>query len=353
MPVLSHNQKAMCPQCGLLLSKYSHYSLDLMIAAAIAGIIFLLFSLPFEFLSFSAQGRFQQMTLISSVELLFANGYIILAIIQTLAIFFIPLLILLLLLYLVVPIRLGKGAPWASEQCLTFMNRLIPWSMAEIFLVGTLVSLIKIASMADIGLGKSFIAYVGFTLCIVLAISCADNHQLMKMLAITPKHKPPHPKSVQHTWALILTACLCYLPASLLPIMTTRLLGQDDPATIMGGVVLLWHHGSYFIAGVIFVASVLIPILKIMALIALNLSVQQQKKLFKQQRTVLYRVTELIGRWSMIDVFVVAILVSLVQLGNTMTILPGPAAIAFSGVVVLTMLAANTFDSTRIWTNKE
>ncbi len=336
-----------------MLSKYSHYSLDLMIASAIAGIVFLIFSLPFEFLSFSAQGRFQQMTLLVSVQQLFANGYVILAIIQTLAIFFIPLAILLLVLYLVTPLRFGYRPPKGAEFCLNLMNKLIPWSMAEIFLVGTLVSLIKIASMADVGLGKSFVAYVGFTICLVLTISYADEHQLKQMLNINPSHQYPHPKSVQHTWALIVTACICYIPASVLPIMTTRLLGQDDPATIMGGVVLLWHHGSYFIAGVIFVASVLIPILKILALVFLNLSVQRQGKLFKRQRTLLYRVTEFIGRWSMIDVFVVAVLVSLVQLGNTMTILPGPAAIAFSGVVILTMLAANTFDSTRIWNKEE
>ena len=158
--------------------------------------------------------------------------------------------------------------------------------------------------------------------------------------------------SIQQTWALIITSVVLYIPANILPIMNTRFLGQDDPSTIIGGVILLWNHGSYPIAMVIFVASILVPVGKIFILSWLNYSVQSGHEHFKNERILLYRMAEFVGRWSMVDVFVVIILVSLVQMGNAMTILPGSATLAFSGVVVVTMLAAMSFDSRLIYNNK-
>lgn len=158
--------------------------------------------------------------------------------------------------------------------------------------------------------------------------------------------------SIQKTWALIITSILLYIPANTLPIMNTRLLGQDDPSTIIGGVILLWHHGSYPIAMVIFVASIMVPIAKILVLIWLNYSVQTNSMKLEHQRIILYRIAEFVGRWSMIDIFVVIILASLVQLGNTMSIVPGAATFAFSGVVVVTMLAAMSFEPKLIYNYK-
>jgi len=155
--------------------------------------------------------------------------------------------------------------------------------------------------------------------------------------------------SIQRAWAYLITAMVLYIPANLLPIMTTTLLGKDSSNTILSGVVALWEHGSYPIAIVIFVASVLIPIGKLFVLAWLCFMVQSESQMLLRERTLLYRVTEFIGRWSMIDVFVVAILVSLVHLGNLMTIYPGPAALSFAGMVVATMLAATSFDPRLIW----
>ena len=155
--------------------------------------------------------------------------------------------------------------------------------------------------------------------------------------------------SIQKTWAWLLTSVFLYLPANMLPIMHTRFLGRDTGNTILGGVVTLWEHGSYPIAIVIFVASVLVPIGKIVVLSWLCISVQFGHTGGRRHRMLLYRVTEFVGRWSMVDVFVVGILVALIQLGNIMTILPGPAALAFAGVVVTSMLAAISFDSRLIW----
>ncbi len=155
--------------------------------------------------------------------------------------------------------------------------------------------------------------------------------------------------SIQQTWAWLITSIILYIPANALPIMYTRLLGNETPSTILGGVVTLWHHGSYPIAAVIFIASVFVPLGKIVVLAWLCISVQIKSPFARRHKTLFYRATELVGRWSMVDVFVVGILAALIQLGNIMTILPGPAALAFAAMVVATMLAAISFDTRLIW----
>ena len=157
------------------------------------------------------------------------------------------------------------------------------------------------------------------------------------------------PESLQRTAALLITAALLYIPANVLPIMTTEQLGRAIDSTILGGVVLLVHHGSYPIAAVIFVASVLVPLGKLVALSWLCWSVARRHATSHRERTILYRATELIGKWSMVDVFVVTILVALIRLGGVLRVTPGAAALAFSGVVIVTMLAAESFDPRLIW----
>jgi paraquat-inducible protein A len=161
------------------------------------------------------------------------------------------------------------------------------------------------------------------------------------------------PASIVRTWALLVTGVLLYVPANLLPVMRTAYLGKENADTIMSGVVYFLLHGDWPLALVIFVASVLVPLLKMMALVYLLISVQRRSRIRHRERTVLYRVTELIGRWSMVDVFVVAVLAALVQMGNLATIYPGPGASAFAAVVVLTMLAAQSFDPRLIWDHQE
>jgi paraquat-inducible protein A len=155
--------------------------------------------------------------------------------------------------------------------------------------------------------------------------------------------------SLARTMALVLTSSILYIPANVLPIMTTDQLGSSLDSTILGGVVLLWEMGSYPVAAVIFIASVMVPLGKLVMLILLCWSVARREPARARERAVAYRVTEFVGRWSMIDVFVVAILVSLIQLGGLMVIRPGTAALAFCGVVIVTMIGAEQFDPRLIW----
>jgi len=159
--------------------------------------------------------------------------------------------------------------------------------------------------------------------------------------------------SLQRTMALVITASLLYIPANVLPIMTTEQLGRTIHSTILGGVVLLMEMGSYPIAAVIFIASVLVPLGKLLALIWLCWSVRRRHASSPRERTQLYRVTEFIGRWSMTDVFVVTVLVALIHFGGLLRITAGTAAIAFGGVVIVTMLAAESFDPRLIWDRLE
>lgn len=162
-----------------------------------------------------------------------------------------------------------------------------------------------------------------------------------------------HPHSLARTWALLITAAILYIPANLLPIMTVSALGQGEPDTIMSGVVALVQAGSLPIALVVFVASILVPTFKLVGIALLLISVQRKQPLSARQRIVMFRFIEWIGRWSMLDVFVIAILVALVNFGTLARVEADLGAMAFASVVILTMLAAITFDPRLIWDNTE
>jgi paraquat-inducible protein A len=161
------------------------------------------------------------------------------------------------------------------------------------------------------------------------------------------------PQSLERTWAWLIAAALCYVPANLLPIMKVTSLGRAQADTIMSGVVYLLLHGMWPLAVVVFTASVFVPLLKLAILLTLLISVHRASRWRPVDRTRLYRITEAIGRWSMVDIFVVTILVALVRLGNLATVEAQTGAVFFGAVVVLTMLAAESFDPRLIWDRSE
>lgn len=154
-------------------------------------------------------------------------------------------------------------------------------------------------------------------------------------------------ESLQRTWAYTIASLLLYFPANMLPILRVESFYGTQSSTILTGVIQFWEEGDYPVAIIIFVASVVIPILKIIAIVWLCFAATTGWQPLGMTR--LYRVTEFVGRWSMVDVFVVAILVGVVQLGSTISIHPGAGAVSFAAVVVLTMFAAMSFDPRLIW----
>ena len=156
-------------------------------------------------------------------------------------------------------------------------------------------------------------------------------------------------QSIQYTWALVLAAAICYIPANVLPVLSTTTLGSSDSDTIMGGVVFLFTSGSWPLALIVLIASVMVPLGKLVALTYLLVTVQRGSITSNHERTRLYRMVEFIGRWSMLDVFVDTFTVALVQLQPLMSVAPGPGVLFFAAVVVLTMIAAESFDPRLIW----
>ena len=155
--------------------------------------------------------------------------------------------------------------------------------------------------------------------------------------------------SVQYTWALLIAAAICYIPANALPVLRTTALGSTEADTIIGGVIFLYESGSWPLALIVLVASVMIPLGKILALGYLLVTVQRGSVENSRDRTRVYELVEFVGRWSMLDVFVDAFVVALVQLQPLMSVEPGLGVVFFMVVVVLTMLAAQSFDPRLIW----
>jgi paraquat-inducible protein A len=412
LPNIADGQKALCPRCSHTLMTQISLPFQRPFAYGIACLIMLILSVSFPFMSFSVQGATQSITLLHAIKMLTHFENSILALLLLLTVVVLPAGYISTLLYLYRKASRHKTIFQNHElrvtkRLLRGIIKVEPWLMVDVFLIGVLVSLIKIASLADVGLGMSFWAFCAYTLLVVKCVSMVDRTWLwqqfipMEKLAgvevgdshMSENHvschtcsqlnampgqfiaetsisaKTAHPKcsrcdstlhyydpqqNLQRAWALLLTSIVLYIPANLYPIMYTVSLGYSEGSTIMGGVVLLWELGSYPIAMVIFIASVVIPLAKISSLTWLFISARRASEHSAKQaiqRLRLYRMTELIGRWSMIDIFVVAILVALVQLQNLMAIFPGPAALSFAAVVVFTMLSAMTFDTRVFWSS--
>lgn len=194
----------------------------------------------------------------------------------------------------------------------------------------------------------------------VSLVSCHSCNLLSKVRpfrggahAVCPRCGGPlhqrKPNSISRTWALVLAAAVFYIPANVLPIMKVTSFGKEQSDTIMSGIIYFVVSGSWPLALVIFFASIVVPLLKLVLLTYLLISVQWKSQWRPKDRTRLYRIAEAVGRWSMLDIFVVTILVALVNLGSLSTIEAGPGALAFAAVVVITMFAAMSFDPRLIW----
>ena len=155
--------------------------------------------------------------------------------------------------------------------------------------------------------------------------------------------------SLARTWAFMLAAAILYIPANTLPVMTSNSLFGDQVDTIMSGVIFLWRDGSWMLALLVFAASVVVPMAKLIILAVLLISVQWRWRWRPQVRAAMYRGIEFVGRWSMLDIYVVTLLAGLVQIQSLANIRAEAGAVAFGAVVVLTMLASQSFDSRLIW----
>jgi paraquat-inducible protein A len=274
------------------------------------------------------------------------------------------------------------------------------WGMTEVLMIGILITIVKMTSLAQVLLQPGLFAFGALTLMFAIVVSFdpkllwnigehlpggggANGPRLSQrefeykavpggahleachscgLVASVPRSARDQrcarcgaklhrrrPDSVGRTWAFLLAATILYIPAMMLPVMyTDSLFGKEDD-TIISGVVLFWNSGSQALAIIIFVASIVVPVLKLAALSLLAFTAQRRSRWRPQERTALYRIVEFVGRWSMLDIFVITLTVSLVRFQTLAVITAGPGAMAFCAVVVLTMLASMQFDPRLIW----
>jgi len=342
--------------------------------------VLFLVTISFPFIGLEAAGQQQLSSLLSGVLALFERDQFILASLVFITIFLLPLVELLGLSYMI-------AARWLyiKPRGITFVMQLLfitrPWNMMEIFFISVLITSIKLGDIASLIPGVGLYAFAGLVLVLIYTHLHLDRHELWQWLKHENRfvgagdealavchccdaqvgeslHHCPrcHSKvrlriydSYQRTVALLIAATVLYLPANLLPIMTTVKLGEKRTDTILSGVIHLYESGNLAIATIVFVASIVVPIAKIGTLGYLLWAIRKQSQGNPKHQTLVYRITEFVGRWSMIDVFVVTLLVAMVQFGVLANIEPNGAIVCFAGVVVLTMLAAETFDPRLLW----
>lgn len=186
-----------------------------------------------------------------------------------------------------------------------------------------------------------------------LVLDNQDEHSNARCSRCEARVYSRKPNSLGRSWAYLIAAAILYVPANLLTIMFTTKMYSTEPSTIVSGVIELWQSGAWDLAVIVFTASVVVPILKIVLLTFLLVSTQMKSTWRQKERTRLYRVIEFIGHWSMLDVFVVALLITLVHFHKLALVQAGPGIVAFGAVVVLTMLASMSFDPRLIWDTDE
>lgn len=386
---LPEHALARCRRCGAPLYRARRGTVERARSCLLAAAPLLVVANLLPFMTLEIEGREQGSTLLSGAWALWGQGRYVLAVTVFMVMFLIPTARLLAALWVLDP--LARGAPRrGAARVFREVERLHPWSMMEVYLLGVLVAYVKLRDVADVHPGPALVAFFGVILLLAAAeavleplevwerlgpqargdprrlardrrwLSCEACHQLVRMPR-TPAGRDLHcprceavlhrrkPDSLARSWALLLAATAFYLPANILPVMRVTWFGRGEPDTILGGVRELVASGMWPLAAVVFFASIVVPVLKIVGLAFLLLSVQARSRFRPRDRTRLYRVVEAVGRWSMIDVFMIAILTALVSVGRVATVEPGLGATAFALVVILTMLASHSFDPRLIW----
>jgi paraquat-inducible protein A len=288
-----------------------------------------------------------------------------------------------------------RRPPRHLRRLFAWTEHLRPWSMVEVYLLGVFVAYVKLVDLVHIEIGPALYALGALMLTMVVADAVLDRQAVWEEMERRgiPDAEVDHaaaalagpraggigcetcglvclpaaadagprcprcgshlharkPDSVARAWALVIASLVLYVPANVYPVLTVVQLGAGAPSTILGGVEELLSSGMYPLAALVFLASVVVPMLKLIGLVTMLAATQVGWAGRLRDRTSLFRVVRAIGRWSMIDVFMISILVALVQFGAVVTIAPGLGAVAFAAVVILTMFAAEAFDPRLMW----
>src|ERR1051326_2975134 len=390
LPAMPPEARAACPVCEAHLRHARTDPFTPPLALNFSALVMLAAGGFFTLLSVSTAGQRHQANLLTGPERLGSFGLWELSVVVVVTTFAAPLLRILCLTAVLASLRWRLRLP-GLRMAYAWVEHLRPWSMIEIFLLGLFVAYVRLSKIAHIDIGPAIVALASLTLTMLAADILLDQQAVWEALdeqlprcathrpsagllgglmhrigcdtcglvtrgrdgTICPRcgftlhHRKPY--SFSRTWALLIAAMVLYLPANTYPVLTVIRFGAGQPSTILQGVRELFDAGEWPLALLVFFASVTVPVLKIVGLMLLLITTRMRLRTHARDRTILNRIVDAVGRWSMIDIFMESILVALVQFGAIVTITPGPGAIAFSAVVILTMFAARTFDPRLIW----
>lgn len=379
---------ALCSRCGYVLLRRSRYPLSVWMALTAAALVVFAIANFFPLVRISLLGKTLNINFIEALWLSWEEGHYILSAMTGLVGFWFPLTQLCFLFWALGCIRRGF-LPVDFRLAMRIYYLVGPWSMVPVLMLAIIVSIVKFAGMSQLEPGPGIWAFGVLTFMLTalsrlnsvqlwyyaqeagLATPAVDRRVPSAQLAACRAcgyvqdrsgaddtgscarcghivHKR-HPDMRARVWALLIAAAVVYVPANVLPMMEIRsLLGASDH-TILGGVVELWRLGSWDLAIIVFVASVVVPITKLVALSVLMCARRWRGDPAQRQRTRLYELVEFIGQWSMLDVFVVILMAAMANFPGVSQIIAGPAAASFGMVVVLTMLAAMSYDPRTGW----
>lgn len=383
LPELASGEVAACRRCQAVL-RVRRPNLTRPLACALGALLLLLVALQLPVMDVRAVGRDYHASVFTGPGMLERRGMWEIGAVVLFTLVAMPLAQLLTLIAVLVGVRMDRP-PAILPRLFGWLERIRPWSMIEVFLLGCFVAYTRLQVIATVDVGPALVALFGVMTCIVVADTELDHDavwEAMEARGLLRLAEPPeggrrlgcdtcrlvvcapsgfpcprcgrrlrHRKrqSAARAWALLVAAAALYLPANLYPIITVIRFGQGQPSTIVGGVVELVQANMVPLAVLVFLASITVPLLKLVGLSAMLLMTRAGSGRWLAGRTWLYRAIDAVGRWSMIDVFMLTVLVALVHMGFIATVLPGGGAIAFAAVVVLTMLATAAFDPRTMW----
>jgi paraquat-inducible protein A len=378
--------RADCTRCGGELYRNIPKSLDRSLALYISTLIFMIIANFYPFITMQTSGIEATSLVFSGGLQLYEFGMEELGMVVFLTSILFPFICVTGVIYLLVPARFGHLPPLFGPVY-RVVRVFEPWSLLSVFMLGTLIAIVKLQSLATVNPGLGMVGFVLMLISYSAARANFDPEVLwqycrVKQLAhneVNAKEKvvtchtcgllrPDRPdlhrcercsdsmhhrrtRSVQKTWAYLMAAAIMLVPANIYPVMTVKQLGLGSPDTILSGILKLMSEGMFGLAFIVLFASIVVPLLKLTALSYLLYSVSNKSDWRPRDRTLLYRITQLVGAWSMVDVFLVGLLSGLVSFGLLATIEPGIGATFFCAAVILTIMAAHTFDPRLIWDN--
>ena len=372
-------KSAYCPRCGTQLYRGGSPSLSGNLAIAVTCLLLFIPSHFFDYISIRLIGVMIPATLPSGVFTLMAEGFPLLGLLILFCSSIAPFLVCSSVLMTHLALDMKWFMPF--RYSLAIIQTLKHWMMLDVFLVSVAVSCFKLQDYSDIFVGPGLIGLLLLQLFSVLLVSrisvrryweawkeetsfefeeaksvhCHNCHlsQPEGENCVRCHHQLYHrkPYSIQKTWCLLFAASVAIIPANVIPISILITNGQRLEDTIISGVASLINSEMYGIAAIIFIASIVVPVAKILGLAYILICIQVKRTLYRRQRMTIYFIVKWIGKWSVMDLFVISIMMTLVDRGQILNFTPGYGAVAFGIVVVLTMLAAESLDPRLIWDN--